>query len=73
MAQQYAWDMDYIYNIFGADEHVRVTLYRMNKSGTKWKPLNSWSYSTFLSSRIAHRRAEQKIQRLVKVYNAQAI
>lgn len=73
MVQRYGWDMDYIYNVFGADEHVRVTLYRLKKDGTKWKPMNSWCYSTFLSSRLAHRRAEHRIARLRSTYNAEAI
>ena len=70
--QQYGWDTDYIYNDFGANEQLRVTLYRLNEKG-KWKPVESWCYSTFLNSRLANRRAERRIMRLRTVYGAKAI
>lgn len=73
MARHYGWSTDYSYNCFDADEHYVVTLYRLNKKGTNWRMVEWWSYSTALSSRLAHRRAEGRIKRLREVYNAEAI
>lgn len=68
--RRYGWDTCYCYNDFGANEHYVVTLYRLNNSGTKWKEVDSWWFSTFLSPGIAHRRAENRIMKLKKIYNA---
>lgn len=73
MAREYAWSTEYTYNVFGADEHYEVTLYRSSKSGKNWKPVQSWAYSTFMMDRIAHNRAEKRIQKLKRVYGAVAI
>jgi hypothetical protein len=73
MSSQYAWSTDYSYNVFGADEHYEVTLYRLNGKGTKWKPIQTWSYSTFMMERLAHNRAEKRISKLKRVYGAKAI
>ncbi|WIE80960.1 hypothetical protein [Curtobacterium sp. MCSS17_016] len=54
----------YSYNVFGADEHYCVGLYRDGKH------INTWSYSTFLSSSLAHRRAEKRIAALRHTYDA---
>jgi len=73
MARCYGWDTDYIYNVFGADEHLRVNLYKLSKSGKHWKPIASWTYSTFMASSIAHMRAERRIRKLRQTYNAEPI
>lgn len=73
MTARYGWDTEYTYNCFGANECYTVTLYKLNKSGTKWKPVQTWSYSTFLKSAIAHKRAELRIAKLKSTYNAEAI
>jgi hypothetical protein len=73
MARKYAWSTDYSYNVFGANEHYEVTLYRLNSKGTKWKPVQTWSFGTFMMGSIAHARAEKRIQKLRRVYGAEAI
>lgn len=73
MGARYAFDRDYTYNTFGANEHIEVTLYKLNKKGTKWKPIQSWSFSTFFKERIAEAQAERRIRKLRSVYNAEAI
>lgn len=73
MARRYGFDTSYVYNVFGADEHLCVRLWKMNKSGTKWKFLHSWDYSTFLSARVANRLAERRIAKLRAVYGAEPI
>ncbi|MGW8431315.1 hypothetical protein ACWGJ9_09325 [Curtobacterium citreum] len=54
----------YTYNVFGADEHYNVGLYREGRF------INSWSYSTFMLSGLAYRRAEKRINALVRTYGA---
>jgi len=62
----------YIYNIFDADEHYCVYLYYGTKKGKK-KFINSWAYSTFLSSRVGHGLAERKIRKLQATYKAKLL
>lgn len=73
MGRKYGWDDDYDYNTFGADEHYVVTLYRLNRKGTKWKAVQSWRYSTFMASGIAHSRGERRIKKLRNIYGAKHI
>jgi hypothetical protein len=70
---RYAYDQDYEYNCFGADEHLVVTLYRLNRKGTTWKPVRSWCYSTFLSSSLADSRALARTRRLEREYHAEPL
>lgn len=70
---RYRWSMDYQYNVFDADEHVVVSLWRLNKKGSKYLCLNSWAYSTFFSNSIAHKRAEKRITKLRQVYDAREL
>ena len=65
----YVWDTDYTYNVFNADEHFCVTLYRLTKKG-HYKEVNTWSYSTFMKSRIAHAQGERRIRKLAQTYGA---
>lgn len=69
MNARYAWSARYSYNCFGADEHYEVTLYKLNSKGTKWKAVQSWSYSTFLKSKLAHSLAERRISKLRNIYH----
>ncbi|OZB88947.1 MAG: hypothetical protein B7X41_05435 [Microbacterium sp. 14-71-5] len=71
--REYAWSLDYDYNVFGADEHVVVTLWRLGRSKRKWRAIDRWRYSTFLTSSGAHRRAERRIRKLRQTYDAVAI
>lgn len=71
--RKYGWGTCYETNVFGADEHYTVTLYRLNKRGTTWKEIASWSYSTFMQNRLAHARAERRIRKLRNTYDAKAI
>jgi hypothetical protein len=55
----------YSYNAFHADEHYCVGLFRDGQR------IGVWAYSTFLSSSLAHRRAEGRIARLRSAYGAE--
>lgn len=59
----------YVTNVFGADEHYVVILLKRNSEG-EYKRVNSWSYSTQLTPRLGHARAERRIVKLRKVYDA---
>lgn len=64
----YYFSTEYSYNVFGADEHLNVVLW---KEGNKnYKRINTWSYSTFMMNSLANRRAESRIKRLKNVYEA---
>jgi len=54
----------YAYNVFGADEHYCVGLFRGDKR------IDVWSYSTYFSRRRAHDKAERKIVQLRLAYDA---
>jgi len=73
MGRRYGFDRDYTHNVFGADEHLRVTLFKLSKDGKRWVPVQDWSYSTFMQERIANARAERRIKKLRSVYGAEAI
>lgn len=60
---------DYSYNCFGADEHLRISLFKETRGG-KMKHVNSWAYSTFLSNSLAEKRAARKIRELRTTYDA---
>jgi hypothetical protein len=69
----YGYETSTATNCFGADEHLVVTLYRLNKKGTTWKYVESWAYSTFLSSSLAEHRAARKARQLEQLYHAEYI
>lgn len=64
----YFFSTKYSYNVFGADEHLNVILWKLTNQG--YKRISSWSYSTFMMKAIANRRAESRIMRLRNVYGA---
>lgn len=68
----YVWDTSYSYNVFGANEHYCVTLYRLTKKGN-YREVNTWSYSTFMKSRIAHAQAERRIRKITETYGAKPL
>lgn len=60
----------YAYNVFGADEHLVISLYK--DTGKKYlKYVDSWAYSTFLSPRVAKSRGDAKIRSLRSTYGAE--
>jgi hypothetical protein len=69
--KKYYIDTDYCYNSLGADERLVVFLVYGTKD--KYKTVNSWEYSTFLSNTLAHNRAERKIRKLKTTYGAKFI
>jgi hypothetical protein len=69
----YGYETSTATNCFGADEHLIVTLYRLDGRGTTWKYVESWAYSTFLSSSLAEHRAARRTLRLERLYNARRI
>lgn len=64
----YYFSTEYSYNVFGADEHLNVILWKLTSKG--YKRIDNWSYSTFMLKAIATRRAESRIMRLRNVYGA---
>jgi hypothetical protein len=69
MAQgNYYFSTGFTHNVFGADEHLSVVLWREGK--TKYKCVSSWEYSTFMMKALANRRAESRIARLKNIYGA---
>jgi hypothetical protein len=74
MAADYYFDTDYTYTVFGADEHLRVTLWREGKK--RMKAVDSWTFSTGIfdwQATIAHSRADRRIAKLVANYGAQPL
>lgn len=71
-AGEYFFSTGYTYNIFDADEHLCVYLFKEKKNGTH-KHLETWSYSTFMKSSLANYRAESRIKRLRAVYGAKPL
>lgn len=68
---QYFYNIEHVCNVFGADEHIRVSLWKERKTDYKW--INSWNYSTFLSSAWANARAESRIRKLRETYDAKSL
>ena len=74
VARRYFFDTSYSYNVFGADEHLNVRLWRENKDRSAAKCIDSWSFATGIfawESAIATRRAERRILKLRAVYGAE--
>ncbi|UDL16005.1 hypothetical protein QEH42_gp213 [Microbacterium phage Pumpernickel] len=68
---KYYYETDYIYNVFGADEHLVVSLWKETKNGKKVKWVAEWKWSTFLSDSWAWSRAEKRIRKLRATYDAE--
>lgn len=69
---KYYFDTTYSYNVFGADEHIVVRLWR----GTSRKDcvrVGRWAYSTFMKERLANFMAERRITKLRLTYNAKPL
>ena len=67
---RYAVSSKFIYNIFGADEHIAVKLWRYNNTDGDYDLVQQWTYSTFLAHNLATTRARKKLMKLHDSLNA---
>lgn len=76
MGKKFFWDDETSYDSRGRSGCRTVVLYKKRKNSVGEKvfdPIAWWSYSTFLSSRLAEFRVERRIIKLVKLYNAEPL
>ena len=68
--KRYAVSIEKVYNCFDAWVETEVILYKLSKSGKKWKPIDSWSYDAIFSRRFSEIRASSKARSLMLEYRA---
>ncbi len=68
--RRYAVSIEKVYNCFDAWVETEVILYRLSKSGKKWKAIDSWSYDAIFSRTLSEFRASRKARRLMYIYGA---
>ncbi len=71
--KRYAVSVEKVYNCFDAWIETEVILYRLSKSGKKWKPIDSWSYDAIFSRRLSEILANNKARSLRLKYRACSI
>ena len=71
--KRYAVSIEKVYNCFDAWIETEVILYRLSKSGKKWKPIDSWSYDAIFSRRLSEILANNKARSLRLKYRACSI
>lgn len=69
MSRDIVYSISRFYNVFGADEHIEVSLWQQNSKKTKWHEIESHTYAMGLTG-VGKHLADRKIRQWIRDYGA---